>query len=89
MRGRAAPPHPKIYRVPPPPRPGWKPPSNTWPKGVATGNIKFHFPAFLPGGGRGEIESLLPGGALPYITYTGSDFEAPDLERGIHFRSVF
>ena len=59
MRGRAAPPHPKIYRVPPPPRPGWKPPSNTWPKGVATGNIKFHFPAFLPGGGRREIESLL------------------------------
>ena len=57
MKGRAAPPHPKIYRVPPPPRPGWKPPSNIWPKGVATGNIKFHFPAFLPGGGRGEIES--------------------------------
>ena len=35
------------------------------------------------------------GGALPYITYTGmcrtkgSWFEAPDLERGIHFRGVF
>ena len=35
------------------------------------------------------------GGVLPYITYTvcaaqrGRDFEAPDLERGIHFRGVF
>ena len=35
------------------------------------------------------------GGVLPYITYTGMcrpkgrDFEAPDLERGIHFRGVF
>ena len=33
------------------------------------------------------------GGALPYITYTGMcrgrGFEAPDLERGIHFRGVF
>ena len=35
------------------------------------------------------------GGVLPYITYTGCaaqrgrDFEAPDLERGIHFRGVF
>ena len=34
-------------------------------------------------------------GVLPYITYrgmyrlTGRDFEAPDLERGIHFRGVF
>ena len=34
-------------------------------------------------------------GVLPYITYTGMsaqrgrDFEAPDLERGIHFRGVF
>ena len=33
-------------------------------------------------------------GVLPYITYTvcaaqrGRDFEAPDLERGIHFRGV-
>ena len=37
-----------------------------------------------------------PGRVLPYITYTGMcpaqrgrDFEAPDLERGIHFRRVF
>ena len=35
------------------------------------------------------------GGVLPYITYTGMcrptgrDFEAPDLERGIHFLGVF
>ena len=35
------------------------------------------------------------GGVLPYITYTGicrprgRDFEAPDLEQGIHFRGVF
>ena len=36
------------------------------------------------------------GGVLPYITYTGvcaaqrgREFEAPDLERGIHFRGVF
>ena len=35
------------------------------------------------------------GGVLPYITYrgmyrpTGRDFEAPDLERGIHVRGVF
>ena len=41
----------------------------------------------IPGGGGG--------GVLPYITYTGMcrptgcDFEAPDLERGIHFRGVF
>ena len=61
--------HPKIYRVPPPPRPGWKPPSNTWPKGVATGNIKFHFPAFLPGGGRREIESLLSPLTPPLASY--------------------
>ena len=39
---------------------------------------------------------FLPGGVLPYITCTGicaaqrgRDFEAPDLERGIHFRGVF
>ena len=38
-----------------------------------------------------------PGGVLPYITYTGMcrpaqrgrDFEAPDLEWGIHFSGVF
>ena len=41
------------------------------------------------GGGGGG------GGVLPYITYTGMcrptgrDFEAPDLERGIHFLGVF
>ena len=35
------------------------------------------------------------GGVLSYITYTGMcrptgrDFEAPDLERAIHFRGVF
>ena len=35
----------------------------------------------------------MPGGVLPYITYTGMcrlrgcDFEAPDLERGIIFRT--
>ena len=36
------------------------------------------------------------GGVLSYITYSagcaaqrGRDFEAPDLERGIHFRGVF
>ena len=31
-------------------------------------------------------------GVLPYITCAaqrGRDFEAPDLERGIHFRGVF
>ena len=34
------------------------------------------------------------GGVLPYITYTGMcrqrgrDFEAPDVERGIHLRGV-
>ena len=43
------------------------------------------------------ISHLYPrgGGVLPYITYTGMfaqrgrDFEAPDLERDIHFRGVF
>ena len=41
-----------------------------------------------PKSGRGR------GGVLPYITYTGMwrptgrDFEAPDVERGIHFRDV-
>ena len=35
------------------------------------------------------------GGVLQYISYTGMcpqrgrDFEAPDLERGIHFKGVF
>ena len=35
------------------------------------------------------------GGLLPYITYTGMcaqrghDFEAPDLEWGIHFSGIF
>ena len=35
------------------------------------------------------------GGVLPYITYQvcaaqrGRDFEASDLERGIHFKGVF
>ena len=37
------------------------------------------------------------GGVLPYITLPirvcaaqrGRDFEAPDLERGIHFRGIF
>ena len=39
--------------------------------------------------------TLSPGGALPYITYRvcaaqrDRDFEAPGLERGIHFRGVF
>ena len=39
---------------------------------------------------------MYPEGVLPYITCTGicaaqrgRDFEAPDLERGIHFRGVF
>ena len=45
------------------------------------------------------ISTLGGGGVLPYITYTlthylcaaqrGRDFEALDLERGIHFRGVF
>ena len=41
-------------------------------------------------------ENCPGGGGLPYITYIrvcaaqrGRDFEAPDLERGIHFRGVF
>ena len=40
-------------------------------------------------------EEAVARGVLPYITYTGMcrptgrDFEAPDLERGIHFRGVF
>ena len=43
-----------------------------------------------------NMEGFQPlGGLLPYITYTGMcrpwgrDFDAPDLERGIHFRGVF
>ena len=44
---------------------------------------------------RAIFARALPGGVLPYITYTGMcaqrgrDFEAPDLERGINFRGVF
>ena len=47
---------------------------------------------------RKENYRVLPpgGGVLPYITYwqvctaqRGRDFEAPDLERSIHFRGVF
>ena len=43
----------------------------------------------------GLIYSEGGGGVLPYITNTGMcrptgrDFEAPDLERGIHFLGVF
>ena len=43
----------------------------------------------------GSVLSREGGGVLPYSTYTGMcaqrgrDFEAPDLERGIHFRGVF
>ena len=46
--------------------------------------------------GHGFKSHRSPGGrVLPYITYmgmcrpTGRDFEAPDLERGIHLRGVF
>ena len=50
MRGRAVPPHPRIYRVPPPP---------SGVEATLQHMVEGHIPAFLPGGGRGEIESLL------------------------------
>ena len=43
---------------------------------------------YSPGGGGGEGESH----TLPIrvcAAQWGRDFEAPDLERGIHFRGVF
>ena len=50
---------------------------------------------FLRGQRKKKACSPAGGGVLPYISYTGMylqrgrDFEAPDVERGIHFRGVF
>ena len=43
------------------------------------------FPA--PGGGGGGYSHTLP--IRVCAAQRGRDFEAPDLERGIHFRGVF
>ena len=44
-------------------------------------------PAAPPGGGGGGYSHTLP--IQVCAAQRGRDFEAPDLERGIHFRGVF
>ena len=41
----------------------------------------------LPGGGGGGYTHTLP--IRVFAAQRGRDFEAPDLEQGIHFRGVF